>query len=148
MVIIAAVSGTREVDPVVETAYDLAETYDEDLHVLHVIPDEEFQERQSGGGSDDNPSYYLDNAITDAEELAADVVEATLGDYDEARVTPTGEVGDPTEMVLALADDHDARFIVIGGRKRTPVGKALFGSTTQSLLLHADRPVVTVMRGE
>jgi nucleotide-binding universal stress UspA family protein len=134
--------------PVVETAYDLAETYDEDLHVLHVIPTEEFQEQQWDGGATDSPSYYLDNAITDAEEHAADVIEATLGEYDEARVTPMGEVGDPTEMVLALADDHDARFIVIGGRKRGPVGKALFGSTTQSLLLNANRPVVTVMDEE
>ena len=57
-----------------------------------------------------------------------------------------GRVGDPTEEVLAVAAELDARYVVVGGRRRSPVGKALFGSTTQEVLLESDRPVVTVMR--
>jgi nucleotide-binding universal stress UspA family protein len=148
MVILAAVSTVREPDTVIETGYDLAVTYGDDLHVLYVMPDELFEERQSEARSGDNQNYFLDNAVSEAEDRALNVVEATLTDYDTDRVNPHGEVGDPTEMVLALADDLDARYIVIGGRKRTPVGKALFGSTTQSLLLQASRPIVTVMQEE
>lgn len=51
-------------------------------------------------------------------------------------------MGDPVGEVLDEADRREARCLVIGGRKRTPIGKSVFGSTTQSLVLNTDRPVV------
>jgi|AntDeeMinimDraft_5_1070356.scaffolds.fasta_scaffold06720_3 nucleotide-binding universal stress UspA family protein len=53
----------------------------------------------------------------------------------------------PTEGILDAADDIQPNQIVIGGRKRTPTGKALFGSTTQHVILNADQPV-TVIRDD
>lgn len=53
--------------------------------------------------------------------------------------------GNPAEEILSAAIDHDADVIVIGGRKRTPVGKAVFGSVSQTVLLEADRPVLSVI---
>ncbi|MFB6143026.1 MAG: universal stress protein [Halorientalis sp.] len=50
--------------------------------------------------------------------------------------------GDPTESILDVAEETDANLVCIGGRKRTPTGKALFGSVTQSVLLEASRPVM------
>ncbi|MFB6094932.1 MAG: universal stress protein, partial [Halodesulfurarchaeum sp.] len=50
--------------------------------------------------------------------------------------------------VLEAAAEVDSRYIVIGGRRRSPAGKAIFGSTTQTLLLRAERPVLTVLDGE
>lgn len=46
------------------------------------------------------------------------------------------------EGVLELADDVDADLLVMGGRKRSPAGKALFGSVTQAVILESDLPVV------
>ncbi|WP_394349678.1 universal stress protein [Natrinema versiforme] len=46
---------------------------------------------------------------------------------------------------MDVAFEIDAEYIVSGGRKRSSTGKALFGSTTQSVLFEADRPIVTVM---
>jgi len=48
---------------------------------------------------------------------------------------------DPVEGIVAIANDIDADLIVLGGRKRTPTGKALFGSVTQSVILNTERPV-------
>jgi nucleotide-binding universal stress UspA family protein len=41
----------------------------------------------------------------------------------------------------------DADLVVVGARKRTPVGKAVFGSVTQSVVLDSPVPV-TVVRTE
>ena len=56
-----------------------------------------------------------------------------------------GLVGRPSQRVIEYAEDVDADYLVVGGRKRSSVGKVLFGSVTQSILLNADCPVVTVM---
>ncbi len=56
--------------------------------------------------------------------------------------------GDTVEDILAVADDHDVDSIVLGGRKRSPVGKAIFGSVTQSVILETDRPVVVTGSSE
>lgn len=50
--------------------------------------------------------------------------------------------GDPAEELIEAATEHDADLIVIGGRRRSPAGKALFGSVAQSVILNAERPVL------
>ncbi|MGY1827217.1 MULTISPECIES: universal stress protein [unclassified Blastococcus] len=57
------------------------------------------------------------------------------------QVTREGEVADE---VLRVAREVDASVIVIGLRKRSPVGKLLMGSSAQRILLDADRPVLAV----
>jgi nucleotide-binding universal stress UspA family protein len=48
------------------------------------------------------------------------------------------------DEVLRVAQETDASVIVIGLRKRSPVGKLLMGSSAQRILLDADRPVLAV----
>ncbi|WP_411963661.1 universal stress protein [Haloferax sp. YSMS24] len=47
----------------------------------------------------------------------------------------------PEDGILDLAKDVDADHIVMGGRKRSPAGKAVFGSVTQTVILESDVPV-------
>jgi nucleotide-binding universal stress UspA family protein len=51
---------------------------------------------------------------------------------------------DPAEELIAAADASDAVFIVIGLRRRSPVGKLLLGSNAQRVLLDASCPVLAV----
>jgi nucleotide-binding universal stress UspA family protein len=50
--------------------------------------------------------------------------------------------GDPAEETLKHAEQYDVDQICVGGRKRSPAGKALFGSVTQDVILGTDRPVL------
>lgn len=49
--------------------------------------------------------------------------------------------GDPAEAIVAAATDIDADLIVMGGRKRSPLGSLLFGSVSQAVMADAARPV-------
>ena len=51
---------------------------------------------------------------------------------------------EPAEDLIAVAEEVDAEFIVIGLRRRTPVGKLILGSNAQRILLDAPCPVVAV----
>lgn len=51
---------------------------------------------------------------------------------------------DPAEAVLDEIRDHDVSRLVIGLKRRSPVGKALLGSLSQRLLLESPVPVVAV----
>lgn len=56
-----------------------------------------------------------------------------------------GRVSDSTgREIVAAADELDAARVVVGGRRRTPAGKVLFGSTAQRILLDAPCPVMFV----
>jgi nucleotide-binding universal stress UspA family protein len=51
---------------------------------------------------------------------------------------------DPAEDLIAVAEETSADMIVIGLRKRTPVGKLILGSNAQQVLLDAPCPVLAV----
>lgn len=147
MTVIAATDGTSKPDRVVSTARELAAAYGDRLVVLYVFNEDEFEEHRGEieelGEAD---SYSMLQGEQHAARVARQVIDATLESGEGIEIV--GRVGKPVEEILSVADEHDARYLVIGGRKRTPVGKAVFGSITQSVLLHADRPVVTVMSEE
>lgn len=50
--------------------------------------------------------------------------------------------GDPVPAILDTAEDIAANVILIASRDRTAVGKAVFGSVTQGVMLEGDRPVL------
>lgn len=139
MPVLAAVDSDRERSnrPLL-IAHELAQDLDEELVVLHVLPQETAERR-----IDNRADYYLDDAQEDARVIAQEVIEKTLGD--SADVRARGRVGAPAEEIIEATARDRVRYLVIGGRRRTPVGKALFGSVTQSILLEADKPVMSVM---
>lgn len=51
---------------------------------------------------------------------------------------------DIADALITTAADEGADLIVIGLRRRTPIGKFILGSTAQRVLLEADIPVLAV----
>jgi nucleotide-binding universal stress UspA family protein len=122
MTILAAVDDEDGSRAVVRHGHDLAQAFDEELVVLHVLP--ETEERET------------------ARAVAQKFVDEVLDD--ETNVSADGRLGDPEARILREAQDSDARYVVLGSRKQTPVGKALFGSVAQVVLLNTDRSIVIV----
>jgi nucleotide-binding universal stress UspA family protein len=82
------------------------------------------------------------NASPDADATGLAAVLAASGVTAEIR-TPA-DVHDSAEELIRIAETTDADFIVIGLRRRSPVGKLLLGSNAQRVLLDAACPVLAV----
>ncbi len=93
---------------------------------------------QRGGTSlDRETAQQLDAAIDEVAERAREhglVV----------RVRQLVRDADPASDLISVAVEEDADLIVIGLRRRSPVGKLILGSNAQSVLLDAPCPVLAV----
>ncbi|RKD89181.1 universal stress protein [Halopiger aswanensis] len=142
MVIVAAISDSDQSLAIAAEADKLARAFGDELHFVHVIEETEYTrivEKQSDM-RDTGTGSVEDN---EAARAASGIEEVVSSDYEIV-----GRVGNPGKKVVEYADEVDARYLVVGGRSRSPVGKAVFGSVTQSILLNTDRPVVTVTEQE
>ena len=74
-------------------------------------------------------------------EAAMDVLEAGLESQAAVESHQFIRGNAPIEDLLSAAEEFDADEFVIGVRKRSPVGKMMFGSTAQNLLLETNLPV-------
>lgn len=100
-----------------------------DLAVLHVVEslDLDIAAANRSGISDEVERVLSETGLDVAWEL----------------YLATGEEN-VASAILSLVDDIDADILVIGARRRSPVGKFILGSVTQTLILQADIPVFVV----
>ncbi|WP_058367669.1 universal stress protein [Haloparvum sedimenti] len=79
-------------------------------------------------------------------EDALNVVSSRLGAAVTVETHQFVRGNDPAADVLECAEEVEADEVLIAVRHRTPAGKALFGSVAQTILLEAERPVVSIPR--
>ncbi|MFA9428348.1 universal stress protein [Natronorubrum sp. A-ect3] len=109
--------------------------------VMHLFEDGEAETTRS------NLDYPVDEPLT-LDELATRKrgVSVTTDVLEDAGidVQVQGHNGgdEPAGEVVATAEREDADRIYLYSRKRSPAGKAVFGSTIQRVLLNASCPVV------
>ena len=106
-----------------ETVLDLFEVDNIQVYLLH-----DFEENPEG-----------------ASVVQVDSVKRATEIFEEAGVSVSLREGsgDPAESIVQHAEDLDADAVCVAGRKRSPAGKMLFGSVSQSVILNTDRPVLT-----
>lgn len=139
MAIVAAVDRSERAANVVREAEALAEAFDDTVHVIHVLTRDEFVRL---GRSQPENKEMID--IETVRETAAEIASERATDL-TVPWEAVGLIGEPENVITQYAADEDARYIVVGPRKRSPAGKAIFGSVAQSILLEADQPVVTAV---
>lgn len=138
MPIVAAVDQSDRAARILDQASDLATAFDVELHVVHVS---EFSVGNLVSGSTEQ-TPDVEDARAEAQKTAEEIG-AQSGV--ERGFEPVGLIGNPAEEILEYSEEVSAEYIVVSGRKKSPTGKALFGSVVQSILLDADRPVVSAM---
>ncbi|ELZ93225.1 universal stress protein [Haloferax sulfurifontis] len=130
------------IDRLAEETIDVAGPTGATVVIGHVFTRDEY----------DDALDNLDFDIT-AEEVSADDVarrHATVREltrrFDDADLDYVvhGRVGHHGEKLVELAGEVDADRLVVGGRKRSPAGKAVFGSVAQEVMLEAPCPVTFV----
>jgi nucleotide-binding universal stress UspA family protein len=145
MVILAAVGESEDQEKIIEAAHDLATAYEDELRVLHVIPENDADDHfESIRAIEEFKNISFSVEIDRAEHIAETFIEGALETDSAKGVSAMGRVGNAADEILSVAKSLNPRYLVIGGRKRSAVGKAIFGSVTQSVILKADQTVVAV----
>ncbi len=91
--------------------------------------------------------FDRDDAL-ESEEQLAEVKRELDGAGVEHEVRQLVRGMDPADDLVNVATEVGAEFIVIGLRRRSPVGKLILGSNAQRVLLDAPCPVLAVKAEE
>lgn len=110
-----------------------------EAHVLYVNEEIDVPDEEVGPTNIDD----LDESADDMRGVPKSVEEVVAA-FEERDIDPTVHelVGDPANAILAAADDLDVDAVLIGVRDRSPVGKVVFGSVSQKVILGSPVPVV------
>lgn len=135
--IVLAVDTSSHVSAAAEVVRELCRDSGDKVIVLHV---HEFAVGRWG-------RMQVDCGEGEGERIVADIV----ADMKGAGISAAGEVrearlGHIAANILAAADEHDARIVVLGSSGRTDVPHLPFGSVSHRLLHSARRPVLIVPR--
>ena len=116
------------------------------VDICHVHDDVSAPDAEwAAGGFSETYAEEMAEQVGEADRLpksvaaAVDILEAS-----DVECTLYEESGDPAETILERAEDLDSDVIVLGVGKHSPVGKVLFGSVVQAVILESDRPVTVV----
>lgn len=113
--------------------------------VAHVFTESEYSDALANLGIDPDSEETTPDNVAERHATVRDIVSKL--DEVGVDVEVRGAVGDHGETIVDLANAVTADRVVVGGRKRSPTGKAVFGSTAQEVMLSAPCPV-TFVRGD
>lgn len=119
----------------------LAEQFDSELHVLHVLQDLVAVVPEPGVAFPP-PGDYMDELRKSAEQALQEVIDSAW--EQGKRVVRAIRQGPPFLEIVRYAKEVDADLIVLGTHGRTGLAHVLLGSVAEKVVRKASCPVLTV----
>lgn len=134
-------SDADRADRLARTAIDIAGPGGTTVVLLHVFTQEEYESTTSDLGVAD-----VSDVTTDDVARRHGTIRSISQSFDEEGIDYEirGSIGSHADEIVRLATDTGAELVIVGGRGRSPTGKAIFGSTAQEVILSAPCPVTLV----
>src|SRR5215208_1774081 len=136
--ILLATDGSREAELAGQTAADIAQKTDSELHVLHVL---------ASPLATHDPSSFEPEVWARLEQRERKTLEDVVAKIEASGGKVEGShhtTGRPDAEIVALAEEIGAGLIVMGARGVGRIRRALTGSVSDSVVRHAHCPVLVV----
>ncbi|MEZ6151157.1 MAG: universal stress protein [Pirellulaceae bacterium] len=126
--IVVATDFSERSDRAIRRAKLLAREFDANLHLVHVV--------------DDDQAQLIVQAERDASTKLLEELTHTLEELDAVKCDFRVVLGRPSSGIVQAARDIDADLIVIGPHRRQLLRYILIGTTAERTIRAADRPVL------
>lgn len=130
-----------QLNTLAETTADIAGPADARIQLLYVFADAEYDDVRERLNIDPN-SETTPGDVARREQFVRDVRD--VFDERDVRYDVGGTVGKSGDSIVEETARADADLAIIGGNRRSPTGKAVFGSTAQEVILNSTCPVTFV----
>lgn len=141
---IVVVEPTEQGRRLVDIAGELAEGTGAELLLVRLIDESEYRSDLERKAQSSRDVEQIDDLTERARRTAADLGREGLEDRDVA-YEARGIVGSLPDDLLRVAQQDGCDHLFIVGDRRSPTGKAIFGDTTQAVLLNFDGPVTSLI---
>lgn len=132
-------------DKLAETVIEVAKPADATVVLAHVFTQDEYNEVLENLELDADSEQVRPDEVASRHSTIRDL-QSKL-DEQEIDYDIRGSIGNHGPTIVDLATSVSADRVIVGGRRRSPTGKAVFGSTAQEVLLSSPCPV-TFVRSE
>jgi nucleotide-binding universal stress UspA family protein len=137
--ILIPTDGSEASEVTVEHGIELAEKFDAEVHVIHIV-DVRVQ---------DTHDIY-DHLVGNLKEAGRNATESIQEEFEEKNLKASTEVieGIPHKEIINFSEENDIDLILMGTEGKTGLDRILLGSTTEKVLRTSDIPVMTVRKNK
>ena len=129
MKILVGYDGSEEAESALDLARKYADSFDADVFIIHALQQGPTVDKIDIEKAEGELEYVRTPFNVDGIRCETDVLVNYL---------------DPGENLVQFVRDNQVDVVFVGVKKRTKVGKFVFGSTAQYVILEAPCPVMTV----
>lgn len=133
---------TNRADRLTETTIEVAKPVDATVILAHIFTEDEYERVLNRLDLDPASESTTPDGVARQHSVIQNV--GSQLEKEGVGYEVRGVIGEPGLAISDLGFEISADRIIVGGRKRNPTGKAIFGSTAQEIMMESPCPVTFV----